>query len=199
MTPGSHLAKALQAVDWPNNVAIFVNSRSLLRRLALCNYRIAVWAKQLVSIDAQNPAISFVHEMQQAGFYAAALAGLALYKPAAGAIRTAVETALYYTYFRSHPAELATLARSTGYFMSRKDLLEYHKIHSRGFAHAKLFNQPSRFVVWYSTFLRWFTVNFPGNGASLPLWQLRRQISRCCVRLSVLLKKAPAILMICCC
>jgi hypothetical protein len=168
VTAEADLSNALNAVDWQDNVAFFVRARPLVRRIAACNYRIAVWAKQYVSIDTQNPAISFVHEMQQSGFHVAALAALALYRPAAAAIRTSVEAGLYYTYFRTHPAELATLARASGYFISKKELLDYYKTHSRGFPrHSKLLQQPSRFVTWYAQISSVIHGQLPGKWGQL--------------------------------
>jgi hypothetical protein len=168
VTAETDLSSALAAVDWRDNIDFFVKSRSLVRRIAACNYRLAVWAKQYVSIDTLNPAVSFVHEMQQSGFHVAALAALALYRPAAAAIRTAVEAGLYYTYFRTHPAELATLARASGYFISKKELLDYHKNHSRGFIrNSRLLQQPSRFVTWYSQISSVIHGQLPGKWGQL--------------------------------
>ena len=71
--------------------------------------------------------------MQSAGHMIVALTSLALYKPAASAIRTVIETALYYTYFRTHHTELATLVRDNNYFVDKKAIIDYHKIHTVNF------------------------------------------------------------------
>jgi len=44
-----------------------------------------------------------------------------------------VESALYYTYFRTHLSELATLVRDSEYYVSRAEVLSYHKAHTPGF------------------------------------------------------------------
>jgi hypothetical protein len=80
-----------------------------------------------------NPALAFIREMQAAGQMVVALTSLALYKPAASSIRTVVETALYYTYFRNHLVELATLVRDKRYFVDKKEIVEYHKLHTEDF------------------------------------------------------------------
>jgi hypothetical protein len=71
--------------------------------------------------------------MQVAGHQVASLIALGLYKSAAGAIRTSVETALYYTYFRTHISELATLMRVDDYYITKSDVIAYHKVHTPDF------------------------------------------------------------------
>lgn len=127
------LSEALKGVDWNANVAAFISDASAGELLAQANMRIAVWAKQFESIDKGNAALSFVREMQVAGHHVAALIALALYKPAAAAMRNMVEAALYYSYFRSHPVELASLARNTGYFVDKNEVLDHHRAHTQEF------------------------------------------------------------------
>jgi hypothetical protein len=97
------------------------------------NARLALWCKQFEIVDRGNPALCFIRELQLAGHHVAALAALALYKPAAGSMRAVLETALYYTYFRTHIPELSTLVRDPNYFVMKADLLEYHKTHTSDF------------------------------------------------------------------
>lgn len=59
-----------------------------------------------------------------------ALTALALYKPAASAIRTVIETALYYSYFRTHLTELETPLRDKDYYVGKGEIVEFHKMHS---------------------------------------------------------------------
>ena len=40
---------------------------------------------------------------------------------------------LYYSYFKDHLVELATLTRETSYFIQRTDILDYHKAHTAGY------------------------------------------------------------------
>jgi hypothetical protein len=105
------LDAALGAVDWSGNVTSFLTKTPVKERLAACNMRLAIWSKQLEQVDKDNPALAFIREMQTAGQMIVALMALALYKPAAGSIRSLMETALYYTFFRTHHTELATLFR----------------------------------------------------------------------------------------
>lgn len=128
-----NLESEISAVDWNANVAAFLKDGSAAESLTKSALRLAVWSKQLEIADRGNPALAFVREMQVSSQSVAALTALALYKPAASAMRTMVETALYYTFFRTHSTELATLVRDQGYFLQKYDLVEYHKRHTPKF------------------------------------------------------------------
>lgn len=104
-----------------------------MARLEAASLRLAVWSKQFEMIDSGNPAICFVREMQTAGHLAVSATALACYKLAASGMRTMVETALYFTYFRTHPVELATLLRDDKYHVTKQEILEYHSAHTAGF------------------------------------------------------------------
>jgi hypothetical protein len=71
--------------------------------------------------------------MKASAFQVPACLALGLAKPAAGLMRATVESALYYTYFRSHPQELRTLVTKSSYYLSRAKILEYHKLHTPNF------------------------------------------------------------------
>jgi hypothetical protein len=149
--PHRKLGEALNAVDWNNNVAVFLSDAVVTKATAARNLRIAIWAKQLEMSDEGNPALCFVREMQIAGQHVVALTALALYKPAASSMRTMVEAALYYTYFRTHPSELATLVRDAEYFVDKRELLEYHKNHTPDFSKLQQkLGLVSRLESWYS-------------------------------------------------
>lgn len=147
----AHLERALRSIDWTSLVNEFLTDPPLPSTVAQCNIRLAIWSQQLVNADKGNPALSFVSEMQAAGHHVAALTSLALYKPAAAAIRTVVETALYYTYFHTHPVELATLVRDDDYFMQKADIIQYHKLHTAKFVDfQECFGFVGRLNKWYS-------------------------------------------------
>lgn len=132
--PPKQLADALTAVNWNKNVEVFLQDSSCVEQIAKANLRLATWAKQFENIDKGNQALCFIREMQSAAHHVAALIGLSLYKSAAGSMRTILETALYYTYFRTHLSELATLVRDSDYFLTKEELLEYHKHHTAEFS-----------------------------------------------------------------
>jgi hypothetical protein len=131
--PVDKLKASLGAVDWKKNVDAFLADANASQAVAAANLRLAIWSHQLEMADAENPALSFVREMQIAGQHVAVLIALSLYKPAAGSIRAVVETALYYSYFRLHRAELETLVRGTGFYILKQDVVEFHKQHTVDF------------------------------------------------------------------
>lgn len=129
-----HLSRSLSAVDWNANVAEFLSNDADVQRFEACNSRLAVWSKQFESVDGKNPALSFIREMQSAGHSVPALASLALYKQSAAGMRTVLESALYYSYFRVHPVELATLVRETSYYVRKSEVIDFHLRHTVGFS-----------------------------------------------------------------
>ena len=151
MKDGDALKKAIRAVNWNENAAQFAVDEALVDRVATCNYRLALWAKQLESADHANQALPFVRDMQASGQYVAALIALALYRPAAYGMRSVFEAALYYTYLRTHPAELRTLVRDPSFFLWKNDVVEYHKKHTEGFSERQhALGLLSDLETWYS-------------------------------------------------
>lgn len=65
------LETAISSVDWNANISEFVKETSLTETIANCNLRLAVWSKQFEETDKENPALSFVREMQIAGHHTA--------------------------------------------------------------------------------------------------------------------------------
>ncbi len=73
---------ALGSVDWNKNVKDLCSSISIAKRIENCNLRLAVWSRQLELVEATNPAIAFMRELQHGGHNVACTIALALYKPA---------------------------------------------------------------------------------------------------------------------
>lgn len=149
--PTPALTAALRAVNWSENIDDFTAEDAPSEAVEAGNVLLATWSRQFEIADRGNPALSFVREMQVAGHHVAAMIALALYKGAAGAMRTMCDTALYYSYFRTHPEELGTLVRDTSFYMEKKEIIEYHKQHTPFFP--ELQNRLaliSRLDQWYS-------------------------------------------------
>lgn len=127
------LKSALQFVNWNANVATFVQAPSRLNKLTSCCTRIGLFTHELSFQDYDNPALPFLQEMKASAFQVPACLALGLAKPAAGLMRATVESALYYTYFRSHHRELRTLVTKSSYYLSRRQIVEYHKQHTPDF------------------------------------------------------------------
>lgn len=147
----AELAKALGDVDWNKNVADFLADEEAGNRLHACVRSVALWSTEFQRSDPDNPALAFVREMHASALTVTAALAVGLYKAAAGAMRAVVESALYFSYFRSHPAELATLVRDDKYYLSKKDIVDYHKAHTDGFIGKQ---EPlgflSKLEFWYS-------------------------------------------------
>ncbi|MFO6429799.1 hypothetical protein ACLBKT_06865 [Erythrobacter sp. W302b] len=141
----------LQSIDWKSNCKIALSHNDAEEMIRELNTRIAVWSKQLEIVDFGNPALSFVREMQASAQMSGALVGLCLYKASAAASRSLVESCLYYSYFRTHPEELATLANNEKFYISKQEIIEYHKLHTVGFVAAQgQFGLVSELQLWYS-------------------------------------------------
>jgi hypothetical protein len=132
-SPAEMLGEALRSVTWNANVHAFVNEGALSKRVADENMRLVVWSRQLENADAKNPALCFIREMQLAGHHVAMLTALCIYKAAGAAMRTMWDTALYYSYFRTHPVELSTQANNPKFFLEKREIIEFHKNHTPQF------------------------------------------------------------------
>jgi hypothetical protein len=133
MANGDFLKKALHAVKWDQNVADFLSRTELVGRFEECGRKLAIGAKQLETADKGNSALPFIRDMQASAQHVAAVTALALYRPAAYGMRCVLEACLYYSFFRVHPAELCTLAVDSEYYITKEDVMEFHKKHTRGF------------------------------------------------------------------
>lgn len=151
MTTGDYLKSALQKIQWGQHVDEFVSDPSDLETIGNAAHRIGTWCNALSLVESGNPAVSFLAQTQVESHYIAALIPLSLYKPAAASMRTAFESVLYYSYFRSHTAELRSLVRDAEYYVSKNDIIDFHKTHTPEFrARQEAFGLISRINFWYS-------------------------------------------------
>jgi len=124
-----HLREALGAVDWTSLASKFLAAPDAATRVDAAASRIAVWARQIEESDAGNPALPFVREMQISVHNVTTLIALSLYKAAPGSLRALFENALYYSYFRTHRIELATLVREKSFYISKSYIMDYYRDH----------------------------------------------------------------------
>jgi len=174
MATTQHLGAALATVKWPDHIAAFCADAVLVARFEAAGLRLAIWSKQFENIDGKdNQAICFVREMQTAGHLAVTATALACYKLAAAGLRTVVETALYYSYFRTHSVELATLLRDDKWYVSKQEIIDYHMAHTAGFSEMqKKFPVTSILNPWYSKMSAIVHGQIPGA------WHSQRSISQ---------------------
>jgi hypothetical protein len=141
----------LTAIDWVANIRASLGIDTTVNDIDSAATRIAVWSKQLEQADEGNPALCFVREMQHSIQHSGALIGLCLYKPSAASSRTLVESCIYYTYFRTHPEELATLVLDSKYYIGKAEIIDYHKQHTAEFkAREQTLGLLGRLELWYS-------------------------------------------------
>jgi hypothetical protein len=158
------LKAALTGVDWNANVANFAADDASCEKIAEANKLLSLWSHQIQSEESSNGALSFLREMQVSGQNVAALMALGLYKPAAASMRTAVESAMYYSYFRTHPAELATLVRVKKYYITKADVIDYHKEHTVRFSELQAtLNLIPRLDDWYRSLSAIVHGQLPGS------------------------------------
>lgn len=151
MMPRMKLEKALSSVDWTANVGVFLGLHDIPDIVAQSTVCLAIWSKQIEIADNGNPALAYVRAMQVCAQQTAALLALALYRPGASCMRAIIENALYYSYFRTHPAELRTIARTPTFYLQRKDFIDYHKLHTPDFAKMQgVFDLTNRLNNWYA-------------------------------------------------
>src|SRR5436309_5435628 len=151
MSSADQLRDALSAIDANALVAEFIADKPSLEAVGKSCEMLALWANTLQAVDAEGSASAFLAEMQRSSHDVAALIATALYVPAAAAMRAICETALYYTYFRRHPVELATLVALPDYFVTKADILDFHKQHSPVYRDvAKGLGFPGKLDLWYS-------------------------------------------------
>jgi len=165
------LRAALGAVDWNANVQNLLLDDDLTARIEHCNLQLAIWARQFEAINDKNPALAFIREMQHGGHNVACTIALALYKPAASAMRSLLECALYFTYFKSHSVELCTLVRDAKFYVSKKDILFFYAKHVPDFSKRQgILNYLERLETWYSQTSAIVHGQIPGmwsNGSSV--------------------------------
>lgn len=148
--PAKKLKTQLRAAKWEDNVASFLDEADVCMKIANSGLRIAIWSLQFEKADNGNPALPFMRGLQSAYQHTVALIALALYKPAGSAMRAMLESALFYTYFRTHPAELRTLATDEDYFIQKEEVLQFHQKHTLNFGNCEqAFGLVGKLKTWY--------------------------------------------------
>lgn len=165
------LASALVSINWTNNVTEFATKRALVKRFDAGCRRLAIWNNQIGFQDVDGIALPFLQEMQASGYYVAATVAVGLYKPAAASMRSAVENALYYTYFRHHSQELLTQLSVPKFYVDKKSILEFHKTHTAGFSERQQkLGFISQLDSWYSRMSAIIHGQVPGVWSSRSLY-----------------------------
>lgn len=145
------LKDALSVVDWNKNRDAFLSCPDYVNSLHNSQLIIGMWSREIESFDKGNVALPFVREMQHGAHNVAICLALALYKPAAAAMRSMLECALYYAYFRVHPAELKSLVRDDKFYIAKKDVMQFFQ------KHVPNFNERQSALVLLDKLERWYS------------------------------------------
>ncbi len=146
----SLLRTELLKVDWKSNIVAALSDANIAGKIDLCAKRNAIWLTQVISAEPGNPAKPFLVEVMALSQQAPALACCGYYRSAVSSARSIVESALYYTFFRSHPLELASLLRDQKYYISKGDVLDFHRQHTLNFnSYQARLDLISSLELWY--------------------------------------------------
>lgn len=164
------LSQILEEIDWKENVSAFCEGAEDLETLTRGCHLISVWHHEIGFQNHENLALPFLHEMKASFYLAPACFSLGLYKPGAASMRSALENALYYSYFSSHSSELKTLINDTKYYISKNDIIEYHKKHTEDFSKKQReIGFISELDSWYSKISAIVHGQIPGTWSSQSL------------------------------
>jgi hypothetical protein len=127
------LVSTLAEINWVKNISSFGESIEN-KKVEDSLLKIAIWANAISDAEDSNPALCFSNEMLASAQTAAMSIALGIYKSSAVAMRSAFESALYYSYFRTHPNELATLAaKNNDWYLTKQEIIAYHQTHTLDF------------------------------------------------------------------
>lgn len=129
----SSLANKLAQINWNDNTAEAAKEEDLFCEAQKQLKLLALWCKQLENIYRNNPALPFIREAQVSTQDLCCLISLGIYKCSASSLRTLLESMLYFSYFKDHPVELKSLVTVKPYYLSKKDILDYHLVHTEHF------------------------------------------------------------------
>ncbi|MEQ8287050.1 hypothetical protein [Thalassospira sp.] len=145
------VSETFSSIDWNNNIKEIVSDDDVCLKIYDSIKKYSDLCNELKESDESDFSHCFLNEMHFSAQNACILLALGLYKPAASSMRTALESCLYYTYFRTHPSELYTLSTSDKYFISKKEIIDHHKIHTPFFGSKQsLLNLSDKLDKWYS-------------------------------------------------
>jgi len=129
----SRILEQIKNVDWANNLSVANNSSELFEKAEESQIKLALWCKQIENLYIGNAALPFIREAQVSSQDFFCLLSLGIYKASASSLRTIIESFLYFSYFKDHLVELRTLSEDSSYYTSKKEILDYHNLHSIGF------------------------------------------------------------------
>ncbi|MEZ9481916.1 hypothetical protein AB4163_19225 [Vibrio splendidus] len=129
----SNLIDAVCSVNWNENCTSAVDDVDIYSVGEKSLAKLANWCRQIENIYNNNQSLPFIREAQVSAQDFFCLVSLGLYKSSASSLRTILESFLYFSYFKDHPIELNSLINVDNYYISKADVLAYHKLHTPNF------------------------------------------------------------------
>jgi hypothetical protein len=122
----------LKNINWNHKRDAFFTDHDGLLILENHHQILAHWSRALETIYSDSPALPFIREAQVSAQDFICVCSLGLYKNSASSIRTIFESTLYFSYFKDHLVELASVTRNK-FHLSRSKIINYHIEHTPNF------------------------------------------------------------------
>jgi hypothetical protein len=164
------LQAEIAKIRWAASATEFAKDKAAVESIERGCRLISVWNHELAFQFHGNCALPFLQELKSSIFLVPACFSVGLYKPAAASMRGAVENALYFSYFCDHEVELKTLLRDKGFYLSKKEIIDYHLRHTQDFrAKQDALGLSSELESWYSEISAIIHGQIPGVWSSRSL------------------------------
>ena len=144
------ISDALANIEWKKSADKFTADTESLNQIERGCRLVTIWNHELSFQYHRNPALPFLQEMKASLFFVPACFAVGLYKPGASSMRSAVENALYFSYFCDHEVELRTLVSDKSFYLSKSKIIDYHILHTPFFKSKQdVFGLSSELDSWY--------------------------------------------------
>ena len=124
---------AIKQVDWNDIVSKSVANTSQITKIEEDLEVLQYWLRELINKHSENRALPFLYEANSSINDFCSSSSLGLYKLSASSIRTILEAFLNFSYYKDHPVELTTLVHNDSFYLGKKEIIDYHSLHSLGF------------------------------------------------------------------
>ncbi|MFM5427192.1 hypothetical protein ACET8G_09975 [Aeromonas veronii] len=121
---------AMKSIDWNNIVSESMADNKQISKLEGELEILHFWLRELINFHSNNRALPFLYEAHSSINDFCCSISLGLYKLSASSIRTVLEAFLNFSYYKDHSVELTTLIKNNSFYLGKKDIIEYHKLHT---------------------------------------------------------------------
>ncbi|EIA1590742.1 hypothetical protein ACP1UU_004483 [Vibrio alginolyticus] len=121
---------AITSIDWNKIVSESMANKKQISVLESELEILQYWLRELINFHSKNRALPFLYEGHSSINDFSCAISLGLYKLSASSIRTILEAFLNFSYYKDHSVELTTLVKNNSFYLGKKDIIEYHKLHT---------------------------------------------------------------------